>query len=116
VPDSADGRRCQTELNQLRCLPCATDMRGRVRVWPASLSADPAHSGDNVPEDVELELCPDYCIRLFSACKDVQVRGSDLKVRQLYASSYVFCRRHFRELFDVRLQTGAGLCFPVAPG
>jgi hypothetical protein len=115
VPESVEGKDCQTELNQLRCLPCATDMKGRARLWPP-LSDDKPDRRKSGVEDVELELCPDYCARLYSACKEALVVTSGVKVRQHYPSSSVFCRQHFRELFDVRLQTEAGLCYPVAPG
>ncbi|ELR19048.1 uncharacterized protein ACA1_236060 [Acanthamoeba castellanii str. Neff] len=115
VPESVEGKDCQTELNQLRCLPCAADMKGRARLWPPLSDGKPDRRKSGV-EDVELELCPDYCARLYSACKEALVVTSGVKVRQHYPSSSVFCRQHFRELFDVRLQTEAGLCYPVAPG
>ncbi|ELR19047.1 uncharacterized protein ACA1_236050 [Acanthamoeba castellanii str. Neff] len=55
-------------------------------------------------EDVELELCPDYCARLYSACKEALVVTSGVKVRQHYPASSVFCRQHFRELFDTKVE------------
>jgi hypothetical protein len=94
-----------------------------MRIWPAdsSISKDervirdaPEEGEDSM--EIELALCMDYCTRLYLACKDAIVLPTEQKVRHRYPIAASFCRHHFGPLFDIRLQTESGLCYPVSPG
>lgn len=82
-------------------------------MWNNSVVGETSNQRD---EEIELDLCMDYCEALYDACKNTLLFDSERTVSDAYGSPSAFCRFGLGKVYDVRLQTTSGICYPVAPG